>query len=535
MRFVSRIPLAALSLLAACTGAAGDGAPAPGLPVVQKVGSCEALAGIALPGGKVEAASPIAKGAVVTLEAGKPGLPAPAAFCRVEATLSPVPGSSIKVEVWLPERAGWNGKLLGAGNGGFGANFMIPSMLMRGGVEKGYVAVGSDMGHYGESDVDATWALNAPEKVRDYGWRANHVAAETAKQVIAAYYDGALSASYFHGCSDGGRQALTLAQRYPADYDAIIAGAPAIPWTRMASAFASNAVAVAKPGGDLPLPKLKLLQAAALGQCDALDGVTDGVIENPRACPFDPAALACKAGGGADCLTGAELATARQLYEGVKDADGKSFYPGFAPGSEAEAGTWAMWLTGANSQHAKFGTQFFRYFVHGDPDWQLSQFDLARDYALAKERVGGDLDADKADLAPFFKRGGKLLLYHGWQDSAIPPENTIDYYQRVVAAQPRAAATSVRLFMVPGMAHCLAGPGPNIFDALGAMDGWYQGGPPRERIVATKFDNDLFAFLGFPAKALRTRPLCPFPKVAKWDGKGSTDEAASFACEAAGP
>lgn len=531
MKAASLILLVGTSLLAACT--ANEAGPSPA-PTAQRIGSCEALTAMKLNNGKIDAATSLTGGATVNLEAGQPGLPAPAAFCRVQATLTPVPGSSIKVEVWLPERADWNGKLLGAGNGGFGANMLLPSLLMRGAIDKGYAAVGTDMGHVGESDVDASWALNAPEKIRDYGWRANHVGAETAKQVIAAYYEGPLAASYFHGCSDGGRQALTLAQRYPGDYDAIIAGAPAVPWTRMASAFTSNAIAAGKPGGDLPMAKLKLLQTASLGQCDSLDGVTDGVIDDPRACHFDPAKLACKGAGGDDCLTPGEVATAKLLYEGPKTADGKSFYPGFAPGAEAEAGTWSQWLTGSNSQHVKFGTQFFRYFVHGDPDWQLSAFSLDRDYVLAKARVGADLDTDRTDLNAFFKRGGKLILYHGWNDAGIPPQNTVDYYQRVVAANPRAAATSVRLFMVPGMSHCFAGPGPNIFDPLGAIDGWRQGGAAPERIVATKYDNDLFAYIGLPAKAGRTRPLCPFPKVARWDGKGSTDDAESFTCEGPG-
>lgn len=529
MRAASLLLLAGGSLLAACT--ANEPAPTPASSA-QKVGTCEALAGMALKDGKVDAATSLAGGAMVNLEAGKPGLPAPAAFCRVQATLSPVPGSSIKVEVWLPERAGWNGKLLGAGNGGFGANMLLPSLLMRGAVQKGYAAVGTDMGHFSEADVDASWALNAPEKIRDYGWRANHVGAETAKQVIAAFYENPLAASYFHGCSDGGRQALTLAQRYPADYDAIIAGAPAMPWTRMASAFANNAVAANKPGADLSMAKLKLLQTASLGACDALDGVKDGVIDDPRACHFDPAKLACKGGEGTDCLTPGEVATARLFYDGPKSADGESFYPGFAPGAEAEAGTWSQWLTGKTSQHVKFGTAFFRYFVHANPDWQLSDFNLDRDYALAKVRVGGDLDADSTDLRAFYKRGGKLILYHGWNDAGIPAQNTVDYYGRLVAANPKAAAASVRLFMVPGMSHCLAGPGPNNFDPLTALDGWRQGGAAPERIVATKYDNDLFAYIGLPAKAGRTRPLCAFPKVAKWDGKGSTDDAASFTCEA---
>ncbi|MDK2762297.1 MAG: tannase/feruloyl esterase family alpha/beta hydrolase [Sphingopyxis sp.] len=531
MRAATFLLLVGGSFLAACT--ANDTAP-PRASLTQKAANCEALTDFALKDGKVDAATSLEGGATVNLEAGKPGLPAPAAFCRVQATLSPTPGSSIKVEVWLPDRSGWNGKLLGAGNGGFGANMLLPSLLMRGAVKKGYAAVGTDMGHVSESDVDASWALNAPEKIRDYGWRANHVGAEAAKQVIAAYYDGPLAASYFHGCSDGGRQALMLAQRFPNDYDAIIAGAPAMAWTRMGSAFANNAVATSKPGGDLSMAKLKLLQTASLGQCDALDGVKDGVIDDPRTCRFDPAKLACKGGGSADCLTPQEVATAKLFYEGTKTGDGKSFYPGFAPGAEAEAGTWSQWLTGKSSQHVKFGTAFFRYFVHANPEWQLADFNLDRDYALAKTRVGGDLDAEGTDLRAFYRRGGKLILYHGWNDAGIPAQNTVYYYERLVAANPRAAASSVRLFMVPGMSHCLAGPGPNNFDPLTALDGWRQGGPAPDRMIATKYDNDLFAYIGLPAKAGRTRPLCAFPKVAKWDGKGSTDAAASFVCEAPG-
>ncbi|WP_343519254.1 tannase/feruloyl esterase family alpha/beta hydrolase [Sphingomonas sp.] len=502
-------------------------APAPA------AGSCAALTGRALANGKVEAATSLTTGATVDTGPGMPGLPAAAPFCRVQAVLAPVPGSSIRVEVWLPERAAWNGKLMGAGNGGFGANLGIPALLMRGAVARGYASVGSDMGHFGKSDVDASWALGAPEKIRDYGWRANHLAAQAAKQVIAAYYAAPLAASYFHGCSDGGRQALIEAQRFPDDYDAIIAGAPAIPWTRMASAFASNAQALSRPGAALGAAQLKLLQTASLARCDKLDGVADGVIENPRQCRFDPAELQCKAGEGTDCLSAAQVAAARHLYQGPKAPDGTSFYPGFAPGAEAGEGTWAMWLTAADSQHAKFSTEFFRYFVHGDPEWPASRFDLARDYALAKARVGKELDADDPDLGAFFRRGGRLLMYHGWQDAAIPPENTIGYYARVLAANPQARART-RLFMAPGMSHCLAGPGPNVFDALGTLDAWHQGGPAPERIVATKFDNDMFGYLGFPAKAQRTRPLCAWPKVARWDGKGPTDEAASFTCAAPG-
>jgi feruloyl esterase len=503
-------------------------------PAVQKAAGCEALTGTSLPNGKVDAAVPVAKGATVETEKGKPGLPAAAGFCRVQATLSAGPGSSIKVELWLPDRAAWNGKLLGAGNGGFGANLTIPALLMRGGVEKGYAAVGSDMGHFGESDVDAKWALNAPEKIKDFGWRANHLAAGFAKTIVAAYYTPPLKAAYFHGCSDGGREALMEAQRFPEDYDAVVAGAPAIPWTRMTSAFAADHLAVfGDPASALPADKLKLLQTASLGQCDKIDGVTDGVIDDPRRCGFDPGVLQCKPGDASgQCLSTAQVKSARALYRGARGPDGKPFFHGYAPGAEAVSGTWDLWLTGANAQHGRFATEFYRYMVHSDPNWQISSFDIARDYPLAKQRMGGDLDADNADLGPFLRRGGKLILYHGWNDAAIAPGNTIDYYQRVRSAQPGLAAGSVRLFMVPGMSHCLAGPGPNVFDAVGTLDKWRQGGPAPEQMVATKYDNDLFAYLGFPATRIRSRPLCAWPKVARWNGTGSTDDAASFSCAA---
>lgn len=526
-------PGAALLLLVG--GCAVDERKAPSPIAARTVDSCAALTGMPLPNGRIDAAVPVAQGAMVSTGGEMPALPAMAGFCRVQAVLAPVAGSSIKVEMWLPERSVWNGKMLGAGNGGFGNNISIPALLMRGAVAKGYASVGSDMGHTATSDVKAEWALGAPERIKDFGWRANHLAADAAKRVIAAYYPAPLAASYFHGCSDGGREALMEAQRFPDDYDAIIAGAPAIPWTRMTSAFAANHLAAfGRPESSIPNAKLKLLQTASLAQCDKADGVADGVIDDPRSCKFDPVALQCKAGDAADCLTAPQVETARAIYRGPLGTDGKPFYHGFQPGAEAVAGTWDLWLTGPDSQHGKFATEFMRYMVHSDPNWQIANFDLARDYPLAKRLQGGNLDADNPDLRGFFARGGKLLMYHGWQDAAIPPENSIAYFERVQRANPAQARASTRLFMVPGMSHCLAGPGPNVFDALGALDSWRQGGPAPERIIATKFDNDLLGYLGFPAKPVRTRPLCAFPQVARWNGRGSTDDAANFSCVAPG-
>jgi len=496
---------------------------------------CVAIAGLALADGKVVKTEPVAKGGMVATKEGTPGLPSQAGFCRVYAELSPTPRSKIKVEVWLPLAGAWNGKLLGAGNGGYGGSMLLPQLTMQGALAKGYATVGTDMGHVGTADTDGRWALNEPDRIIDFGHRANHLASAVGKAVIAAYYGSAPKAAYFQGCSDGGREALMEAQRYPEDYDAIVAGAPANRWTRLMTAFMADDRAVfARPESAIPNAKLKLLQDAALAQCDVKDGVKDGVLDDPRQCRFDPAVLQCKPGQDlGSCLTAPQVAAARALYRGVRNAAGKPFFPGYMPGAEAVPGAWDLWLTGPKAQHGIFAGEFFRYMVHSNPDWQNAAFDLTRDYAAAR-RLAPVLDSDDPDIGAFLKRGGKLILYHGWNDAAIAPESTIDYYQAVRKRTGALAKDSVRLFMAPGMSHCLAGPGPNSFDALGALDAWRQGGPAPEAMIATKYDNDLFGYLGFPAKPIRTRPLCAYPKVARWIGSGSTDAAVNFRCIAPG-
>jgi len=533
---MSRIGLAgALGALAGAALAVGfSAAPAGALPPADAPASaCTALVGLALADGKVVAAEDVGKGGMVSTQQGQPGLPSQASFCRVHAVLTPTPASSIKVEVWLPATTAWNGKMLGAGNGGYGGSLLLPQLTMQGALAKGYATVGTDMGHLGTADTDAKWALNQPERITDFGHRANHLAASVGRAVIAAYYGNKPKAAYFQGCSDGGREALMEAQRYPDDYDAIIAGAPANAWTRLMTAFMADDRAVfARPETAIPNDKLKLLQDAAIAQCDGKDGIKDGVIDDPRACRFDPVVLQCKAGDGPSCLTAGQVGAARALYRGAVGPGGKSFFPGYMPGAEAVSGTWDTWLTGPKAQHGIFATEFFRYMVYSNADWQPSAFSLARDYAAAR-RLAPILDSDNPDISAFLKRGGKLILYHGWNDAAIAPENTIAYYQSVLKRQADAAG-SVRLFMVPGMSHCLAGPGPNVFDALGTLDQWRQGGAAPESMIATKYDNDLFGYLGFPSKPVRTRPLCAYPKVARWNGKGPSDDAINFTCVAPG-
>ncbi len=493
--------------------------------------ACAALVGLKLDGGVVESATPLAATDSISLGGPLPALPAGAPFCRVHARLKPTPASDIQVEVWLPPASTWNGKLLSAGNGGYGGGFGSPFLLMRGALARGYAGAGTDMGHTSVGDIDAKWALGQPEKIKDFGYRANHLTAVTAKVLIKAYYGSAQTRAYFHGCSDGGREALMEAQKFPEDYDGIIAGAPASPWTKLMSSFLwTDRVARSAPEAALTPAKLAIVQSAVLAQCDKLDGVADAIVENPLACRFDPAVIQCKAGDAANCLTAAQADTVRTLHRGLVGRDGRQVFNGYPPGGEAIPGAWDGWITGAKAQHGQFAREFFRYMVFDDANWDPKDFDILKGWGTARSKYAGILDADNADLRPFTSRGGKLLMYQGWADAAIAPGNSIDYFTAVKGKLGPAADGSARLFMVPGMSHCLTGPGPNVFDVLGAMDGWKETGTAPEQMIATKFDNDIMGYMGFPAKALRTRPLCAYPKVAKWDGKGSSDSAASFAC-----
>ncbi len=494
---------------------------------------CADLVHATLPGGHVDEASDTPAGSPITLAKGQPGLPAPMAFCRVKATLTPTPDSNIQIEVWLPAKAGWNGKLLGAGNGGYGGGLLSPFLTMRPALAKGYAAAGTDMGHVSQGDIDASWALGHPEKIKDFGWRANHLTADAAKALISAYYQAKPTHAYFQGCSDGGREALMEAEKFPGDYDGIIAGAPANAWTHLMTAFAWDGQAA----NGLPEAKLALIQAAAQSQCASLDPLKDGYFDDPRACHFKPEALRCKSGGDtAKCLSDGEIAAARKLYSGPVDPKtGAHIFPGYTPGSEAQSGTWNVWITGAKGQHGRFATAFYKDMVFSDPTWTLADFHLHEDFARAHRDLAAVLDSDNPDLSAFAKRGGRLIMYHGWADAAIPAQATIAYYGRVRASLGETRAQSmVRLFMVPGMGHCLTGPGPNTFDTLASLEGWTEHGTAPQSIVAKKFGNDLLAYVGLPAgPAIKSRPLCPYPQTAQYSGKGAATDAANFSCKLA--
>jgi feruloyl esterase len=466
-----------------------------------------------------------------------PPVPANASFCRVLVTLTPVKDSSIRSEIWLPPQENWNGKFLGTGNGGLAGSLNPPHVTMRDAVIRGYATAGTDTGHVGQGEgwsLDGVWALGHPEKVKDYGYRANHLTAVTAKALIKSYYAKTPKYSYFQGCSNGGREALMEAQRFPHDYDGIVAGAPANEWTGIVAGFAWNTKAIAEtPDSGLPDDKLEILQQAVLKQCDVLDGVTDGVLENPRRCVFNPAVVQCADGNQTNCLSAAQVETARKIYQGPRNSKtGAQMYPGYPVGSEAVQ--WGQWITGSTADQAFYSTELFRNMVYEDASWDMSKLKLDAAYAKAVTKIGPMLNSNKTDMSAFAKRGGKLILYHGWADGALTPLGTVKYYERVQAKMGAAAtAQFMRFYMAPGLAHCIGGPGPNDFDMLKPLEQWVEKKTAPDTIIASKYENDFAKFMGIPeGDAVRTRPLCPFPKVAHWKGSGSTDKAENFDCRA---
>jgi feruloyl esterase len=473
-----------------------------------------------------------------TPSGGKP-IPNLPAFCRVAGVIRPTSDSNIQFEVWMPV-SGWNRKFQGVGNGGFAGAINFGAMADA--LARGYATASTNTGHQG-GGTDAGWALGHPQKVIDFGYRAIHETAETAKATIREFYGEGPRRSYFNSCSNGGRQALMEAQRFPGDYDGIIAGAPANFWTHLLSAAVWDMRAtLEEPGSYIPAAKLPAIQAAAIAACDTLDNVKDGVLEDPARCQFDPATLLCRGPESDSCLTALQVAALKKIYSGPRNSKGERVFPGYSPGGEAENGGWAPWITGTEPEKSlmfAFGTQFFRNMVYANPAWDFRTFDVDRDTKAADDKMARTLNATDPDLRRFKERGGKLILYHGWSDAAIPALNAIDYYRSVVSKMgAKETGTFVRLFMVPGMQHCGGGSGPNSFGQLSGVEGsplddidaalerWVEEGVAPERIIATKHKTGSNRASG----VARTRPLCSYPQVARWNGTGSTDDAANFTC-----
>jgi hypothetical protein len=463
------------------------------------------------------------------------------AFCRVVVVAKPTADSEIRIEVWMP-LAGWNGKLQGIGNGGFAG--VIDYMQLGAAVSKGYAVTGTSDGHDAPTPLEAGWALGHPEKVVDFGHRGIHEMTRVAKETVRAFYGKDAQRSYFAGCSDGGREALMEAQRYPADYDGILAGAPANYWTALLSTAAVDTQALTLDAASfIPQAKIPAISAAVLAACDKLDGVSDGVLNDPRECHFNPATIQCKASEDTDkCLTAPQAAALKKIYAGPHDAHGHEVFPGFLPGSEDGPGGWGLWITGAapaRSLMALFGIGYFSNMVYQDRNWDYKTFTLEAGLKLADQTTASALNATDADLKPFQARGGKLILYHGWNDPAIPALNTVNYFESVVGKLGQSETDSfVRLYMVPGMQHCDNGPGPDSFGQVGqltfddpqrsvyaALEQWVEKGAAPSTIIAAKYEGDDRQHLKM------TRPLCAYPLVAKYNGKGDTNDAASFVCE----
>jgi feruloyl esterase len=442
---------------------------------------------------------------------GGPALQSLPAFCRVVAALRPSPQSDIRIEVWLPLQD-WNGKYLGVGNGGFSGS--ISHSALADGVRRGYASASTNTGHEGGS---GRFALGQPQKVIDFGYRAVHEMTLAAKYLVRRFYARAPSHAYWNGCSAGGRQGLQSAQRYPQDYDGIVAGAPALDWTGRASSALRVAAAVrATDDSALDAAAMRALHRGALAACDAQDGMADEVISDPPSCRFDPVALQCTEERNTACLNPAQVAAARAIYASPPNPATGRAITGLSPGSETG---WATW---AGASPFATAVDHFRYIVEGNPNWSPSTFQFDRDAARAETQDANTLNALNPDLRAFFRQGGKLIQYHGWSDPQISPGVSPQYYESVVRRIGNLAAVkrSHRLFMVPGMAHCSGGDGTDRFDMLAVLEKWVEAGTAPDEIPAHRERG---------GRVDRTRSLCAYPAVSRYV-QGDPDDARSFRC-----
>jgi feruloyl esterase len=432
-------------------------------------------------------------------------------FCRVAALLKPSPDSAVNVEFWLPES--WNGKLVSVGNGGLAGTISYADMAPA--LAKGYATVSTDTGH---TATDLTWL---PNKTREYEYMTGSIHAMTvaAKSLVQRYYGRSQSRAYYQGCSTGGGQAFSAVQRFPDDYDGVIAGAPQNFPTHFRAALLNNWLAAnATPESVLPAATMANVTKAILNQCGQPQEVTDGFLLNPQACTFDPAKLQCAPGqSDATCLTPAQIDTVKTVYGGLRSAKGTPIWPGLFVGSEAG------WQAQGTAGGAPFATSsnFFRIGVLQDPNYDLKKIDLESAIKQADGLFSDVLNSISTNIAPFTSKGGKLLMYHGWSDNLISPQNSINYYETLVEQSGSRSQTenSTRLFMVPGMGHCSGGPGATSFDTLTSLDNWVETNQAPPTLTATSTSTPAF-----------TRPLCPYPQVAEYKGAGDRNTAANWQC-----
>jgi feruloyl esterase len=513
--------------------------PAPA-PVVAPPGSgpdCEALAGLKLADTTISSSKAVAAGPFTPpggRGGGRGGADVPA-FCQVHGVLAPTPHSSIHFEVWMPA-ANWNGKLQVVGNGGLAGTISYPALAAA--LREGFAAASTDTGH--TSTESPSW-LEDRERLIDYSYRGLHMTTVNAKAIVQAYYSEQAKRAYYTGCSTGGKQGLMEAQRYPEDFDGILAGDAANFWTHQMASEVWNGVVTSTPETNLSKEKLQLLQDATLQACDALDGAADGLVSDPARCRFDPAKLQCKSGDGPTCLTAAQVGAVRKIYEGpTNPRTRKRLYPGLYPGGEM--GWAANTVINKTTKSGVSSYDFWGYAFYHKPDWPYPTFDFDKDVQRADEDLGPITNATSPNLEEFRKLGHKLIYYHGAADPLIPAQNGIDYFESLVSMQKGLARAQsfYRAFLVPGLYHCSGGPGPIGFgtsqpaptsqrdadhDALRALERWVESGTAPAQIIGTKYVD------GDPAKGVAfQRPLCPYPQVARYKGSGEMNDAANFTC-----
>ena len=469
--------------------------------------ACESMKGFTAPDVKITAAT-----AATT----------PVPLCKVDGVI----GKEINFSLWLPEA--WNGKFVMGGQGGYAGRVESQAMAMQT-LQKGYAIAGTDTGHTGPGGAtDGAWALGNLERVVNYAHAAIHRVTETSKAVVKSKYGRAPEKSYFAGCSNGGREALIAAQRYPDDFNAIIAGAPAQDIRGIIATFMNTTRIMYPDPAQVSKPTLSMadqqaLQKAVLAKCDADDGLTDGVMTDPTSCKFDIKTIACKSGNQEGCLSKAEIAAVESITKGPM-LEGKAYHVGFPYGGEGNPAGWGSWLVGMNNAGGAgrpslaygFAYDFLRYFVKQDADWSYKDFSLST-FTNETKALQATISPSDPDLSAFRSKGGKLLMYHGWSDSALSPLMSIRYVNEVFA-KDATAKNDVKLFMLPGVLHCAGGPGPDRVDYIDALDKWANGGAAPEELTAS------YAAGG-------ARKVCAYPKKAVYKGTGDGKSADQFDCK----
>ena len=485
---------------------------------------CESLKSVKIPNVTITAVTAGTPGYSLPAQAGGMGnIPARAIqvpFCRIEAYSAPTSDSHIGIEVWLPVADKWNGNFLAAGNPGFIGS--LSSAGLAGIMERGYVAAGTDTGHV---DAAFEWAIGHPEKWADWGYRAVHEMVVVAKTMAEKYYGKPIQYSYWNSCHNGGNQGLNEAQRYPDDFDGIVASDPAFWISHLQPGSLYISWVALKDGvggpGYIPPAKVTLLNKAAIAACDENDGLKDGLIEEPTKCKFDPATIQCKGADADSCLTAGQVDTAKKIYAGAKFKDGTQIYSGFEPGSELN------WNFMIEKEPFSVNINFFKGMVFQDPNWDFKTFDVDRDTKLGIERTSKYVDGNNPDLRPFKKSNGKLIIVSSWNSLALPPRQVAEYYKSVEKTMggPQQTQDFARLFSIPGAGGCVVGPD---FQAFEALQDWVEKGKAPDQITYSHRES------GRGGKVFRTRPVCAYPKVSKYKGSGDINDAANFTCVSSG-